>query len=478
MADHVLPFDAAPALVLLASANPSYWHRVREALDDRFAIAYAVDLRGALEILGRHQPAIVLLGARLLDAGLDEALTSLTREHDVEVIVIGGDGREGVCSLKEEQLATALLPTVQQAVVRHRRALEAAPTEKEQEAGEERSVADLGAFREMVVGKNPRAQRQLEVARRVARHDVSVLINGESGTGKEVLARWIHGKSPRAEGPFEAVDLPSTPAELFESVMFGHERGSFTGAVARHEGKFQKARGGTLFLDEIASLRLELQPKLLRALQERVAESVGGSGARTCDVRVIAATNVNLGEAVRCGEFRRDLYYRLCVVTVNLVPLRQRREDIPTFVDFFCKRHAARFQLPVPSVTGEAIAALQRHDWPGNIRELENCVQRAMLLADRPDRLEASDLIGGALGEDVMPEAEADAGSGSGSSDCTRSLAEVEARYIQEVLRHTGGNQSQAAQILQIDRKTLRNKLQKLPPTELTEADESLQSVS
>jgi transcriptional regulator with PAS, ATPase and Fis domain len=319
-----------------------------------------------------------------------------------------------------------------------------------------------------VVSESEALREVFDRVRRAARSPSTVLVTGESGTGKELIARAVHYHSDRVGAPLVAANCKAFAEGVFESELFGHEKGSFTGAVVQREGKFQKAHRGTLFLDEISSLRLDLQPKLLRALQERVVERIGGAGPKACDVRVIAATNIDLAAAVRRGAFRSDLYYRLCVVTVHLVPLRRRREDIPAFVDFFCKRYAKRFERDVPGITDEALQALQGHDWPGNIRELENSVQRAMLLSESSEELKKAHFFAG------WPEDQSETDTGPISfGDCSLSLAEVEAHYIREVLQRADGNQSQAAQTLQIDRKTLRNKLQR---AELS--DRSLQSVS
>jgi two-component system response regulator HydG len=254
--------------------------------------------------------------------------------------------------------------------------------------------------------------------------------------------------SARARGPFRAVNLPAVPHELFESVLFGHERGAFTGAVTQSTGAFEQAHEGTLFLDEIASLALAVQPKLLRVIQEGEVEPVGGRGPKQCDVRVVAAANLDLVEAVRRREFREDLYHRLSVVTIEIPPLRQRVEDIPLLVSFFVDKYAAKFGRSVPEVSGEAMVALQREPWTGNVRELENCVQRALVLASG-DRLERDDFVLS------RPERSA---SRIHFACCDYCLEDVEKAYIERVLEHTDGNQSQAARILGIDRKTLRAK--------------------
>jgi DNA-binding NtrC family response regulator len=473
--DRPKPLHSARPLVLVASASPSYWHRVREALEARFAIAFAVDLQGALEILRRHRPILVVLGGRLIDADLGQALRTMGQRFPGTrtVLVTSGEGPEAVETDDQEHSAAAVLSEgeVADKLLDTVLTLTGHSLTKDED-GKPASVTSIDAMRKMVLGDNPRVQRQLEIARLAAPHDVCCLICGESGTGKEVLARWIHAISPRSERSFVAVDLPSIPSELFESVLFGHERGSFTGAVAQHQGKFQRAEGGTLFLDEISSLRPELQPKLLRALQEREVESVGGAGPTTSDARIIAATNTDLPAAVRHGEFRADLFYRLCVVTIRLLPLRERLEDLPAFVEHFSRKYAARFDRPAPGLSAAALRALLDHPWPGNIRELENRVQRAVLLSPA-EQLEPEDLFGEWLGlEEDLPVGDA---AGVRFNDCELTLAELEARYIDHVLKRAGGNQSQAAQLLQIDRKTLRSKLQKY--RELN-ADAALRSVS
>lgn len=436
-------------LILVGSSKPHTWHRVKKALGHGFAISYSVDLKGTLAVIKGHRPALVILWSSLLDADMDRSLRYIRRiDQDLRVIGITPSGdaepsgiapetRTDAC-LSEGEVPGSLLETVH------------AMLGSEGGKPESKPVTNLAAYRNMVVGKSPQFLRQMQIASRIAAVDVNVLINGESGTGKEVLARWIHCSSHRARGPFEAVDLPSVPDELFESILFGHERGAFTGATAQNQGSFKRAQRGTLFLDEISSLKLELQPKLLRAIQEREARSVGGQEPTPCDVRIIAATNANLKEAVRRGEFRSDLYYRLNVVTLGLVPLRQRKDDIPALLELFMNRYTDRFNRKTPEVSAEARRALYEYNWPGNIRELENRVQRALLLS-RSDRLSA---------EDFFDELHTDAGeSPIQFGECNRNLADMERLYINWILQKTNGNQSQAAQILQIDRKTLRNKL-------------------
>ncbi len=461
------------SLVLVASANPASWHRIKDALRDRFAVTFAVDLQGVVDVLAKHRPPLLVLSSRLLNAGLDEAAQRLTSHlSGTRVIAITASNESRTTKaalapwvdacLDEQWVSTALLPLAE-SLLSSEAAERPARREPAPSADAEPSEALAGhpGYRPMVLGSSPAMRALMETIRRIAPTDVSVLITGESGTGKELLARWIHLLSPRARGPFEAVNLSAVPRELFESILFGHERGSFTGATAQHLGKFLRARQGTLFLDEVSSLRLELQPKLLRAIQEREVETVGGREAVACDARIVAATNTSLAEAVRRGEFRADLYYRLEVVPLHLPPLRERTEDIPDLLRFFLSKYASQFSLPPPAIAPELIPALQRHDWPGNCRELENRVQRAILLA-KGGALQPEDLLGARASE-------VDAGCEEGINfgSCSLSLSEMDQLYIQQVLRHTDGNFTQAAQVLKIDRKTLRAKMQRTPAAAL-----------
>jgi DNA-binding NtrC family response regulator len=237
--------------------------------------------------------------------------------------------------------------------------------------------------REFIVGPSRALQDVVELVRRVAPLDATVLILGESGTGKELLARLLHRQGASPDGPFVAVNLAAIPQDLVESVLFGHEKGSFTGAVRQQIGKFELAAGGTLFLDEIGDLRLDLQAKLLRAIQEGEIERLGSARPIATEFRLIAATNVDLEKAVREGRFREDLYFRLRVVPITLPPLRDRVEDIATLAPFFLRRYNTRFRKQVEGISERALKALSAYDWPGNIRELENLIERLVAITDK-----------------------------------------------------------------------------------------------
>ena len=328
-------------------------------------------------------------------------------------------------------------------------------------------VWEFGAL----IGRHPRMQEVYKTIGRIAASDVTVLLRGESGTGKELVARAIHHYSRRAGRPFVAVSSAAIPGTLLESELFGHERGAFTDAKERKLGKLELAHGGTLFLDEIGDMPPELQTKLLRALQERTIERVGGQESLRIDVRVLAATNRDLETMMREGRFREDLFYRLNVVTVTLPPLRERRRDVPLLVEHLLAKYAT--ELGERGVAPEALDRLVGHDWPGNVRELENVVQRAMVMATSgvilPEHLPIGPVSAAAS---VAIDATLEEIIERKLLECVRGLREhasanlydlmvglVEKPLLRAVLRETGGNQVRAAQILGINRNTLRKKL-------------------
>ena len=317
--------------------------------------------------------------------------------------------------------------------------------------------------REMIYRDDSMAQ-VVKLAQQVATSDASVLITGESGTGKEVLARYVHTRSHRAKKPFITINCAAIPENLLESELFGHEKGSFTGAVARRIGKFEEATGGTLLLDEISEMEVRLQAKLLRAIQERVIDRVGGTKPVPIDIRIIATSNRNLAEAAREGKFREDLLFRLNVVNLKLPPLRERPADVIELAQFFAKKYAEANGVAPRPLAAEARKALSIHRWPGNVRELENTIHRAVLLSSGPE-----------IGVDgiLTPDgARLDQSRGSGAvahaalaaEQVTRSLvgrtvADVERDLILETLKHCLGNRTHASNILGISIRTLRNKL-------------------
>jgi two-component system response regulator AtoC len=297
---------------------------------------------------------------------------------------------------------------------------------------------------ENIIAKSPKMQRVIEMIKVVAKSNATVLITGESGTGKELVARAIHSQSHRQSKPFIAVSCAALPESLLESELFGHEKGSFTGAYAQKKGKFEIADRGTLFLDEVGEMSTNIQVHLLRVLEEKEFTRVGGNEPIKVDVRVISATNEDLKQAIVNGQFREDLYYRLNVVTIELPPLRERRDEIPLLAEHFLKKFTTENQKAINGFSPEATDFLLKYDWPGNVRELENAVERAVILA-KNSYIEVADLPH----ENLFR---------TGSTLWGQMLKGVEKSHIMNILAQTGGNYSQAARILGISRMTLYNK--------------------
>jgi len=314
------------------------------------------------------------------------------------------------------------------------------------------------------VWRDPAMERVVKLAEQVARSEAPVLVTGESGTGKEVIARFLHQKSARRDRPMVAVNCAAIPDNLLESELFGHEKGAFTGAVARRIGKFEEASGGTLLLDEISEMDVRLQAKLLRALQERMIDRVGGAAPVKVDIRIIATSNRNLADEVRKGTFREDLLYRLNVVHLKMPPLRERPQDVLVLADHFARKYAELNGLPIRPLDAEARRALSLNPWQGNVRELENTIHRATLLANgmeisiealqTPDGEAFGARTIGSVAERAAQTAEAMTRSLVG-----RTVADVERDLILDTLDHCLGNRTHAAKILGISIRTLRNKL-------------------
>lgn len=306
--------------------------------------------------------------------------------------------------------------------------------------------------KDVVIGKSQGMQQVFDLAVKVAEAESSVLIMGESGTGKEVVARLIHFSSPRARGPFVTVNCSAIPENLLESELFGHRKGAFTGALYTKRGSFELANGGTLFLDEIGDMKLEMQAKILRALEERKVKKVGSEEEAPVDVRVIAATNKDLAAEVKAGRFREDLFYRLNVVQIGIPPLRERREDIALLARHFLKVFSTEMKKAVADFSGEALNFMADYDWPGNVRELKNAVERAVIFAGPGELIRASHFP-------PQMRAEVQRNRPSPSREF-KDLRTVEMDYIKEVLDACGGNKAKAAEILGVSPSTLWRKFQ------------------
>ncbi len=318
-----------------------------------------------------------------------------------------------------------------------------------------------------LLGNSEGMQRVRSMIEKVAETDATVLVRGESGTGKELVARELHERnSARSAGNFVAVNCAALPSELIESELFGHEKGAFTGAAARRQGKFEQANGGTLFLDEIGDMSSNVQAKLLRALEERRIERLGSNESIPVDVRIVSATHRPLEQEIEKGNFRADLFYRLRVVTIDIPPLRDRREDIPLLAEQFTRSAAERYSIPLRQIAQSALRRLVDYDWPGNVRELKNTIDRAAIMAEG-EELRSEDLP-----EEIIPGQQRAAGkeeqaTGDGLSvpftaDFREDRREFERRYISRCLEHTQGNVTRAAEILGMHRQSLQHKLRQL----------------
>jgi two-component system NtrC family response regulator len=310
-------------------------------------------------------------------------------------------------------------------------------------------LADKADFRN-IVGSSPGMEKVFQIIRKVADTDAAVLITGESGTGKELFARSLHANSSRREGPFVAINCAAIPRDLLESELFGHLKGAFTGAIKDKTGKFQLADGGTIFLDEVGDLPVELQPKLLRALQEKEVEPLGGTKVQKLDVRVVSATNLDIDSAITKGTFREDLYYRLSVIPIHLPSLRERRKDIPLLIRYFCSKHGSE----KVKFSKDALETLVMYSWPGNVRELENTVERLLIMRNSDE-----------IGRDELPE-KLLANSSHGNAiiklpDDGYPLEQLEREVVVQALERNHWNQAAAARFLQIPRHTLIYRLEK-----------------
>jgi len=441
--------------ILVVDDEPEMGELVREILQERgHRVRIASDGREALKRLAEEEIALVLTDLRMKGMQGIELLGEIKRSRpDTSVILMTAFGSVETAIEAMKQGATDYLikPIKTEDLVRvtERAVREAALRREVQRL--RREVHREYSFHQ-ILGKSKPMRDVFDLIRRVADSPTNVLITGESGTGKELVAKAIHYNSERRDAAFVPVNCAAIPEALLESELFGHVKGAFTDAKTDKRGLFEEAQGGTLFLDEISELPLLLQAKLLRAIQEREIRRVGATRAMPVDVRIIAATNLNLAEETKAKRFREDLFYRLNVIEIRLPALRERREDIPLLVEAFLKKCAEANHKEVRGMAETALALLMDHAWPGNVRELENVIERAVTLA-RGEKILSDDLppaIQGMRGDRrVLDEA----------ADRILPLDEVEKEYILRILEKTGGNKYQAAQMLGIDRKTLYRKL-------------------
>jgi len=417
-----------------------------------FNVLAAGDGGEALKLLGTTQVDLIVSDVEMRPVDGRELLRRLRQRAappPVLLMTAYGTIDQAVAAMRDGAVDYLVKPfeaeELEQRVARHMRAVSHSPRDTVVQAEP--------------IAEDPKSRKLLELAARVAQSDVTVLLNGESGTGKEVLARFIHLRSKRGAGPFVAVNCAAIPDQMLEALLFGHEKGAFTGAQARSVGKFVQANGGTLLLDEVTEMDLGLQAKLLRVLQEREVEPLGASKPIPLDVRVLATSNRDLEQAVRDGAFREDLFYRLSVFPLRIAPLRERPGDIGALAQRFI---AARSTQPLV-LSSLALARLRAHAWPGNVRELENVVQRALLLVDGALCIEPEHLVLGGDGDhgDSAPTA-APGAAPAAPWGLASELWEAETRRIVAALNVHGGGRRQAAEQLGISDRTLRYKLSKM----------------
>jgi DNA-binding NtrC family response regulator len=450
------PRTARP-VILVVDDDAGLRESFRLVLEEDYELLEAEDGPGALAAVRSASIDLVLLDIRLPNMDGIEVLERIKAlDEQIEVILVTAvkTVRTAVAAMKlgafdyltkpfdEDELRALIRRALERRALGREVLYLRSELERRQDADE-------------IVGEHPEMQRLARLLGQTARTTTTVLITGESGTGKELVARAIHRLSSRRDQPFVAVNPAAIAETLAESELFGHEKGAFTGAHARKPGRFEMAHGGTLFLDEIGTLKPDLQVKLLRVIQEREIERVGGTRPVRIDVRIVAATNVDLKQAVARGTFREDLYYRLAVVPIHVPPLRARRDDVPLLVEHFVRRYSRQFNKPVPSVAPEALAAMRDYTWPGNVRELQNVIERLVVLVDGPV-ITLEDLPLDLLLPDHRAQAtEVDAVPLKNASD------DFERQIVLRVLERVRWNQSEAARILGLHRNSLKVKLER-----------------
>jgi two-component system, NtrC family, response regulator HydG len=447
---------AEPATLLVADDDPGLRESLERTLTrEGYRVVLASDGRAALERVQAGGVDLIVTDLRMPGlTGLELLRAAKAIMPDVDVILLTAFGtvEEAVKAMKDGAYDFLTKPFRREQLIKLvDKALERRDL-IEQNKALKKQLEDIRAKGQMI-GASPAFRRMLTLVEQIADSSATILIQGESGAGKELVARAIHERSGRRAGPFVAVNCAALPETLLESELFGYEKGAFTGAVGRKEGRFELASGGTLFLDEVADLSLVTQPKILRVLQEGEFERLGGTRTLQVDVRIVAATNQDLPEMVKEKRFREDLYYRLNVISVRVPPLRERPEDVRVLAQHYLRVYAAKNGRKLEGFSNEALERLESYAWPGNVRELENLIERTVLLA-RKDRIDAEDLPEEVAGVKRPPRDAILELVGT-------PLADIEQRLLDETLRITGGNKTQAAKLLGIDVRTVARKLER-----------------
>jgi DNA-binding NtrC family response regulator len=461
--------------ILIVDDEPAARYGLRRALEAKYRIAEADSAEGARVALNTEQPDLILLDVVLPgQSGLEFLRWMREQGSELPVLMVSAlDTAKTAVEALQLGAADYLVKGFELEELRQRVAnlLKLATLEKENDSLRRR-MATEGQFGQMI-GRTAEMRRAFEMADRVAPADSTVLILGESGTGKDLMAQEIHARSPRAGKAYVAVNCAALPETLIESELFGFERGAFTGAAQQKKGKFELASGGTLFLDEIGDMNPVTQAKVLRALENRTIERLGGTQPIPVDVRVISATHRNLGDEIRAGKFREDLFYRLRVVTIELPPLRAHKTDIPVLAEAFLQMHTARLRVgaggggaspfPTKRVTREAMAAIERFDWPGNVRELKNALERSLVLC-RGEEIGVEDLPQEVVSGEAAPHGNSDGAKENGfcEKDFREAKRKFEVAYLTKQLADHRWNVSRTAATIGLHRQSLQEKLREL----------------
>ncbi len=425
-------------LIIIGAGNSQITEASRMAQQQGARVTLAPSIDATLDLLRTGKGAELVL----IEAGMDvkRLVTALAEERIVIEVAAYGidvDAKAAAAAIRAGAKEFIPFPPKEDMIAAM---LEAVAGEKSE-----------------VLYASPKMAQVIAMADKIAASDANVLITGESGTGKEVIARYIHGKSKRAAAQFVSVNCAAIPDNLLESELFGHEKGAFTGAAARRIGKFEESSNGTLLLDEISEMELRLQAKLLRALQEREIDRVGGTQPVKVNLRVLATSNRNLQNSIAAGEFREDLYFRLNVIRIDMPPLRDRVEDIPLLAEHFAKHYAEVNGMPPKEISESAMLQLAQYHWPGNVRELENTLHRAVLISG--NEIDAESILLDQAMQGAPAEMFPEVGDDGGAPLVARSVESVEKELILNTLDHCQGNRTHAAKLLGISIRTLRNKL-------------------
>ncbi|SMP71619.1 sigma-54-dependent transcriptional regulator [Anoxynatronum buryatiense] len=451
-----------PKILIVDDEKNMRWAISRALEKEGYVIYEASNGREGIEAFERHRPDVMLLDLKMPVMDGMEALKKIkesttTTTTSVLMLTAHGTMETAIEAMKRGAMDYLSKPfDVEELKVQIRKALHVSELEEQVTYLKEATAFETG---NVVIGNSQPMKELMAMVERVAATPATILIQGESGTGKEIIAHLVHHNSPRRDKPFIKVNCGAIPETLIESELFGHEKGAFTGAVSRKIGKFERARGGTILLDEIGELSLSMQVKLLRVVQDKEIERVGGSETVSVDARVVAATNRQLKKMTEEGTFREDLYYRLNVIPLHIPPLRDRKEDIPGFVHHFMKAFCSEMGRKLMTLSPKAMAQLVNHPWKGNVRELENYIERLVILSPTDDVQEVDLPTPGTTGTSGTSDTKKD--SGIQLPEEGISLDELEKNLILQALEKTGNNQTKSAQLLGISRHTLMYRMDK-----------------